>query len=414
MIWIRNLATYWPLVMVASGLGLGCRFDTTPVIGPIAGTGVAMDDTRGVEELPSPTGGSFAAPEAPKTAAAAPQAAQPAAPGLPVDAGVLVTPPPPTAPSGGMPAPARLPDPVNLPVAEPPHCAGMGSYGLQITADLAWDSSNGLTLAGRGPAEIYAKLDVQELAADGGAFHATARVCGIVFPPSSSPLSCGPRQLRFAQELWDHRAIPPWSVDGQYTCAADACTLQLASSPYDLGVGSAPSLHFPDDDGDGSPGVTVDVAVPPNDSANPSCGAWLGWGASAASESAGSLRIGLHAQLQAALRLAADCSITHATAALEAFELQAADCAPSTSVWGAGQAQTGAAGSPSASASCSPEQRTALAESLPRYRVLNLNEVPAAAAVPRDSSPSAGTALRAVRFIPGGAATCEQVRKAMY
>lgn len=411
MIRIRRLPMFgWP-VIAASYFGVGCQFDTTPVIRSSTDTSVAAQRTRETEPMLDLAGGSAAVP------VIAPPAPQPPAAGqngVAVDAGMPMPSGMPAAPSGGMPAPARLPDPVSMPVGPPPHCQGMNSYGLRITADLAWDSSNGLTTAGRGPAEIYAKLDVQDLAADSGALHATARVCGIVLPPSSGPLNCGPRQLRFADDLWNNLATPSWNVLGQYTCAAEGCTLQLAPSAYDIGIGGATSTLFPDDDGDGAPGVSVNIAVPPSDPDDASCGTWPTWGTPVSTDSIDHLRIGLHADLQGTLRVAADCSVTDAAGAVDALVLHAADCAPSTSLWGASQVQATDAGSPSTTTGCSADQRAIVDESLPRYSVLSPNEMPAAVAVARDNSPSPGTALRAFRFLPGQAVDCDQVRKAMY
>ena len=433
----------WQLFLAAIlSSGSGCGFDTAPLQGSGPGTASATSGAAGGSWLrdaavADPRQSSSLVPISAGAASAGSSAA------IASSAGASAPPIPLTPTSSSAAQPTQVPSvptaplgPVasaaGAPASMPPRCEPVGSYGLRLDADLSWEgSANGLADPGRGHAELFVLLDVSQVDAQTGAVSATGRLCGLTLPAMTSPLSCNAYEYRFADKLWEQRELPALMLQGRYDCAADSCRLQLTPPfSYVLGIqlppgrpdwpdaGTAPASQVPDHDTDGLPGVSAEIisqasAVP---SANPNCsytplGVPTGGAGAAAESTTGRVLLGLHAQLGAAMDLAADCRVTRGTGALQALNLRAAGCQLNTVPWNPAQGNPPGAGD--TSSACTEEVRSVMDEALPSYHVLADGEAPRGGTL-RDVSISRGPVLQAVRFGPGPAPSCEQVRKAMF
>lgn len=96
------------------------------------------------------------------------------------------------APSADAPAPATdaappAPDAAPSGDAAPPplSCDGTGSYGLQVSLEVTWDSTS-LADPGRGTATFYALVNVKQVDAQSHALTATGQLCGFALPTISA------------------------------------------------------------------------------------------------------------------------------------------------------------------------------------------------------------------------------------
>jgi hypothetical protein len=296
----------------------------------------------------------------------------------------------------------------------PSNCDALGSYGLRMTADVTWESTSGVD-SGRGPFELYALLHVDEVDAQAGKLGATLRVCGLVLPTFTSSAACGSYQLQAPDSIWDQGSLAGLPLSGAYDCDASGCALRIEPASYLRGVeladvhgpwpeaGSTSESQFPDDDGDGVAGVSVDVLSSGSDGSG-ECEYWAAVpaGLTPTSPTAapwGRLPLGLRAQLTAALKLDPACSLSELSATAVSLGVRAAGCLQAIDA--------------GASAGCTEEIRAAFDESLPNYEVLGPGDVPAADGV-RNKKPSEGPILKALRFPAPAAISCEQVRAAMF
>ena len=433
----------WQMLIGATlSLGVGCAFDTAPIAGSAAGAdaSVVHAGSAGASAQAAPTASSAGSSGATgigtaattpanqpatssSTAAATAAGAGVGAPGVAVAAGA---PAPPNTSMPVPPPPAAGPTnagPVGMPSSD--ICDAAASYGLRLSADLAWDGVNALSSSGRGPAELYALIEVERVDPQTRAITASGRVCGISLPPNGNSLSCGLYEMRFADKLWDQRDIPKLSVQGSYDCRPDGCSLQLAPTSYVVGIqhdppqspwpqsGTTQVSQYPDHDSDGMPGVTANIIGQASPMPNVTCGytpltAMSGGPGKGPAESAdGRMLLGLRTQLMAAVGLAADCHVTQATGALQSLDLRAAGCMLPGVDWTQGMTNMQPSESP-----CSEDLRNTIDQSLPQYEVLSAGQAPPAAVGGSDTAISRGTVLRAVRFRAGSMPTCEQVRMA--
>jgi hypothetical protein len=308
----------------------------------------------------------------------------------------------------------------------PAACDPLGAYGLMVSADVDWDPTTWIDRAGRGPAQFFILAQIDTVDPQSHDLNGTGRVCGLTLPAMGSSLSCAPFEFDFAESTWEQSALPKLMLSGSYKCDSGRCVLQLDSTSYALGIALDPmhttqpspnvsAAQFPDDDADGFPGVSVSVVTssPLPAQSNPACAAARGYACPAAPDGSvpaqgASQRVllGLRAQLAAAFELASDCRLDAVSGSMESVELRAAGCgweSPDAGMpWNAG------AGTNSA---CTDEYRSMIEDSLPHYHVLDTGETPSASGSCRDTAPSAGTVVRAVRLPAGaGSVTCQQLR----
>jgi hypothetical protein len=380
----------------------GCFLDTAPILDPAGSQDAGL--------LP-PTAASDAASPSPVQDAAA--AAPP--PTAPVDAAAPVQPaapePPPSADNGSPDASTEAPP-------APARCQAVGSYGLRTTLDVAWEATDWADV-GRGTVELYGLVQVESIDAKTGKTAAGFRACGVVLPAFSSAAVCSSYQLQFPAQLWDSGALPEQTLAGRYECKRDACQLRLDPIAYDVGIeledksghgrGEADATaQFPDDDGDGVAGVSADLVSSAERGPGPlACGPAGRVGPTGESilTQLGSLPLGLHAQLTAAMQLAGDCQLLEPKASEATLGVRYAGCLAEPSAGPAGPGGSGSA--------CSEALRSGVDQTLPSYQVLGKDEAPAPSNL-SDRQKSSGPTLQAIRFAAGEAVSCERVRSAMY
>lgn len=402
----------WALWVSALGAAHGCTFNATPLFEPDARTSSVIASDAGAHDAarskPSKTmtkdadsgvnpstntgvanGTAGQAGSRPTTGAAA--AAQADAGSAPVagragqfaDAGCSV--------ACAAPAAAR--------------CDAVGSYGLRMLAEVSWDTTTWVD-SDRGPAEFFALLHVDSVDVQTHALAATLHACKLTLPEFDSSSACSRYQLQVPDAIWGDPSLPGEQLAGSYDCDTSGCSLRFdpvssvrgitlsdAQGPWPE-AGSTSPLQFPDDDSDNIAGVSVDifskasVAIPDTD-----CG---GEGDDPISaEQIGRMPLGLRAQLRAALKLDATCTVSEPSASAASIDIRAANCL----------LEVDAITSPS----CNEMYRNFIDESLPSYETLARGEEPSASDA-SDTEPSTGSVLQVVRFAPGEAASCEAVR----
>jgi hypothetical protein len=363
------------------------------------------------------------------------------------DAGsAIVTTPPPTASSGmadaGMPA-AMTPSVADAGITKPPaaSCSATGSYGLRAALDVTWDSTAWFDV-GRGTAELYGVVHVESIDPQAQTVSAHFQACGLSLPALNSNALCSRYQLQLPANVWDDGKLPQQRLDGTYSCDGSKCSLQFMPLSYAMGIkladvnGPWPELEdtspaqFADDDGDGLPGVTVDVisaaslsgqnacttaSVPtgptssgPGNGGNGNGGNGKSGPQTPVTTAAppapiGGLQLGLRTQLTAAMELTSDCKLHEVKASGAALDLRSAGCFVMDGV-----------DPTSANAGCSEELRANFDATLPHYVALEKGEAPSSSSGPGPAKPadkrSEGTLLKAIRFAPGTQVTCEQLR----
>jgi hypothetical protein len=393
----------------------GCAFERAPIvplIGQDAGAATATFDAAVDVEPSSPS------TDAGQTL---PAQSPDAAPVMTADAAT----PPSAAPDAQVPAidAAAAPDAAAPPsdaavsgdaAAPPVGCQGVGSYGLQFSLDLTWNSTS-FADPGRGSAKVYALVEVQEVDPQSHAVTATGQLCGITLAPISADMGCSRYQIRFPDALWKLATLPMPKLVGEYTCSASGCTLKIDPTSYQLGIrldpatapwpgpGEADAKQFVDDDRDGLPGLSAEVMslAPLNRSCDSASSEQMPVPSmSAMAESR--LLLAVRTQLTAAVELNADCSVRQASGGTGAIDLRSAGCVYPSS--GSGPTQPPGM---SGSASCPAQVRATIDQSLPQFHALAAGEKPNSFSVA-----SRGPELTTVRFAPGAAVTCEQVREA--
>lgn len=367
----------------------------------------------------------------------------------PADASApVVTPPPPPPASSAMtdagvvpPAAASDAGTMKPPVMQ---CAGLGSYGLRAAIDTTWDAT-AWSDVGRGIVEVFGIVRVDAVDPQAQTATGSFRACGLILPTLNSSALCSSYQLQFPERLWDEAKLPEHKLTGTYECEASHCTLTLTPASFSLGIqlaelnGPWPDVEdtspaqFTDDDGDGFPGVSVDVvsvaSLPPGQNACAPTGSSTGssqgpgntgpgnpWpntpGTSTPTTTPptlpaaqiGRLLLGLRTQLTAAMKLAPDCALEQSTASEATVDLRSAGCFVMDGTDPA-----------SASLGCSEELRDGYDQILPHYEVLEKGKVPGSSSPgPGRPEESPGTLLKAVRFEPGTQVDCERARALMF
>jgi hypothetical protein len=315
------------------------------------------------------------------------------------------------------------------PAPQSKDCDPIGSYGLRLLADVDWPGPTSSDSPGRGQVELYGLVQVAARDAQTHALTTSARLCGLELPPIDTSETCSTSQLRFADTLWDLSTLPRLTLSSHYDCAATGCVMQIEPTSYALGIdladpqatwptaGMASAAVFRDDDHDGYPGVTADIAAlsssspsgngacPGNSSASPMTtqgtkSSAMSWGLT--------VSLGLRVEFMAALTFAPTCELDSVSGALQEVGLRAAGC-PMQNETGEPFQPPMAAGE--ANAGCPDDVRNAIDQRLPQYHVLGAGEAPAA---PRSALPGRATVVQALRLAGGTPITCRQVRDAMF
>lgn len=169
-----------------------------------------------------------------------------------------------------------------------------GVYAIKTDLDVWWKDENNpntpIVNPGRGTITIYLMGDLTNC--DDGKGVGTLHACGSELPAFVSDTTCDAYQLQFADEIWDKPDMPRFTTTGTTSGfnPGDTLTIAMASGLVGMklddttmfptpdtvttfkcngGMGTGLTDCFPDQDGDGNPGITVDLKLtgsyePPN------------------------------------------------------------------------------------------------------------------------------------------------------
>jgi hypothetical protein len=159
-----------------------------------------------------------------------------------------------------------------------------GVYALKTTLDAYWiDEQNPDTPIvdpARGNIVIYLMGSIKELCEDGSDGYAEMKACGSELPAFTSDVTCDAYQLQFDTAIWDKPTMPTFKTKGSTDGFDAGSTLELAQAIGLVGInldkddatwptaaetGTFSCMGgammgtdcFPDQDGDGKPGITV-------------------------------------------------------------------------------------------------------------------------------------------------------------
>lgn len=170
-------------------------------------------------------------------------------------------------------------------VDEPTGCDLRGIYGGKITVDTYWGGRNfglvGLVDQGRGPIVIHFLYRIEEVSPE-GKLSGTIRTCNIEFPPFYSTILCETYLPVFDAKTWESLTSPTFPFTATSECTNPGCTIHMDTVTALLGVelldpnSAWPSADktngiecengtgaecFIDHDGDGYPGITVNLPI---------------------------------------------------------------------------------------------------------------------------------------------------------
>lgn len=164
-------------------------------------------------------------------------------------------------------------------------CDLTGRYALEYSVDMAWGGRSGglweLTDDGRGRLRITLLLDIEQIDDGTLELRGTTKPCGVELPAFYSSTLCEAYQPVFATRLWESPQMPEFEITGKLQCEQPGCILTISARTVLLGIeltnpeapwptadqtetltcpaGSGQKC-FPDHDGDGRAGLTVEIA----------------------------------------------------------------------------------------------------------------------------------------------------------
>jgi hypothetical protein len=159
-----------------------------------------------------------------------------------------------------------------------------GVYALKVAFDVWWMDEITvpyLIEPGRGTIEVLFRGEISDVCEDGSDGIGTLHPCGSTVPPFLVGANCSAVHIQFPEDLWDKPGIPDYITKGNATGFNPGDVLSIAQTTGLLGIelsdvnGPFPAHTetttftcpsgtleqcFPDQDGDGNPGVTVNFA----------------------------------------------------------------------------------------------------------------------------------------------------------
>jgi hypothetical protein len=159
-----------------------------------------------------------------------------------------------------------------------------GVYAIKTDLDVWWHDENNPTTPivdpGRGTITIYLMGDLHTC--DDGKGTGVLKACGSALPAFTSDVTCDAYQLQFADELWDKPDMPTFTTTGTTSGFDPGATLTIAQASGLVGIllddptmwptadqtgmikcmsGAKMGIPdcYPDQDGDGQPGITVSL-----------------------------------------------------------------------------------------------------------------------------------------------------------
>jgi hypothetical protein len=235
-----------------------------------------------------------------------------------------------------------------------------GRYGVKIELDVWWldelNTTAPLFDPGRGVITLLAQTQLSEFCQNGTSGASVTRSCALDLPALYSDENGGVVQLGFADTAWDHPSMPSFASDARtsgfapadnvsvdsinallgITLADDAATWpSYAETPRVACANGAGADCFPDQDGDGKPGITARVKLS-GDSPEPRYPRRGGWRYVPAptdpspeffGNGATQLYLGLRTTLSTSHPIGSDCQGGVGTADASDLQLRVLDCA---------------------------------------------------------------------------------------
>jgi hypothetical protein len=336
-----------------------------------------------------------------------------------------------------------------------------GIYAIKTLLDVWWqdEKNQGTPIVdpGRAPMTIYLMGDLQNVCDDGSGGTGVMKACGSELPPFTSDVACDAFQLQFPDEMWDKPTMPTFNTGGSTTGFEPGSVLTLAKAiglvgifldkpdgtwPMSTQTGSFACKDamgaakmgmdcFPDQDGDGQPGVTVKLKTgsvfKPNGCGggnaaftyrgSPTSVDVAAAGGTGAGVRAVEVHIGLRTVLGGSGAIAADCMSGVGDAVAEKIESRAFSCKVDPMSVPSGDTSH-------MNNDCSAAEATFVDDNVPNYHILQKGDKPPASGLNYplahtgdmlDQTPSVGPRASMVRLGDRGAKfTCVDVRAAMY
>jgi hypothetical protein len=327
------------------------------------------------------------------------------------------------------------------------HCDLTGVFGIRVVVDLAWGGRSGglvgLTDDGRGKQVVHLLASFDHIDSGTLALHGSARTCGTSLPTFYSTTLCEAYEPIFPTAMWESSKMPRFPISGRLQCLDPGCIISLDAQTLLLGIelnnpeapwptaNQTPQLScpagtgvkcFPDDDGDGLPGLTVHVTTQGAvTGATTSCsGTYNKRGAPLSSSIAaifGGIRrsdrvlLGVRMKLGGSATIAAGCNSGSGSGIAEYVNSRAWSCLAQPGTFNFPYAAT-AAGPNDV---CTSSEAAFMDANLPIYSVLAVGNKPDSSLTLLDVSPSQGPQVSIVRLgDPGASVSCSDVRAATY
>lgn len=321
-----------------------------------------------------------------------------------------------------------------------------GIYAIKVEIDVWWKDNGagllGLQLVdpGRDKITIYLKGELTDVCPDGTGGLGTISGCGTVLPPFRSDANCDSFDISFPNELWDQLTMPKFVTTGSTTGfnPGDILTLNEATGMIGISLddteGAWPTYQqtgtitcpegmadgcFPDHDGDGHPGITVQMGrIGQTDTAAGMCGglglpfifrgAPLDGGPAALVDDgvkANTIYIGLRVRLGGAGAIGADCNSGVGDSTADFLDSRVIGCVQSDGM------------------NCPFAAQGFVDSVAPVYHILNIGEAPPADLLrpqtqgggPLDQTPSIGPRSALVRIGDlGQSFACDAIRNAPF
>ena len=157
-----------------------------------------------------------------------------------------------------------------------------GVYAIKTVLDTYWydEKNQGTPIVdpGRGNLTIYLMGRIEDICDNGTDGVGVMKACGSDMPPFTSDVTCDAYQLQFDPSIWDQPTMPTFTTKGSTTGFNPGDTLTLAQAIGLVGISLDDPMAtwptssetgtftcaagsgmqcFPDQDGDGQPGITV-------------------------------------------------------------------------------------------------------------------------------------------------------------
>ncbi len=323
-------------------------------------------------------------------------------------------------------------------------CDPLGVFALRMRVDMAWGGRSGglaaLTDDGRGSLVMDLLANVDGIDPATHELHGTLKPCGVELPAFYSTTLCEAYQPVFPTAMWESSAMPQFNFTGHTQCLQPGCIESIDAQTVLIGIElsnpeapwptagaqlSCPSGSgaqcFPDHDGDGLPGVTVQVATSGVATGGTGCSnKYANKGAPLSASPAAiidgvrrtdRISIGVRMKLGGSVKLGDSCDQGRGSGIAEFVNSRAIGCMvePGTYNFPFGFQAAGP------NQACQASEASFMDANLPLYTILAVGQAPDAKLKLADTSASPGPLVGMVRLGPvGAAASCADVRAASF